>query len=317
MATRRATGRAFRVSSVGMSGSGGSRSGGAARRALLVVNAGSRGGQDEAEAYVAALADPGLVLVRRACPKADALTPLIRSMQGEVDCVILGGGDGTMSAAAVGLRDTGLPLGILPLGTGNDLARTVGVPDDPAGAAAVILGGRTRTVDLGCVNGHMFFNVASLGLTVDVSRRLTKAAKRRFGKLAYVWTAFRVVMGSRRFGAVIRSDEATRRVRTMQIAVGNGRFYGGGMVVSTAARIDDHMLDVYSLEPRSKWRLLLAARAFRDGEHGKVEDIRTLRTAVIEVVTRRPRPVSADGEIVTETPARFSVLADAVRVYAP
>ena len=289
---------------------------GTGRTALLVVNAQSRGGK-EAEAHIAALQAGGMTLIRRECTKREKLPEVITAMRHDVDCVILGGGDGTMSAAAIALRDTGLPLGILPLGTANDLARTLGVPTDPEGAAAIILGARTRTIDVGSVNGRPFFNVASVGLTVEITQRLTHATKKRFGRLAYPLAALRVLLSHKRFSAIIRCGATIHRVRTMQITVGNGRFYGGGLVVAEDAAIDDHMLDVYSLEPASRWQFLLMARAFSAGEHNSIRDIRTERSAVVEVVTRLPQPISADGEIVTLTPARFGVLPDAVTVYVP
>lgn len=286
------------------------------RTALLVVNPHSRSGS-EAQPYIDALQAGGMTLVRRECPRRDKLAEVIMAAKNDVDCVVLAGGDGTMSGGAIALRDTGLPLGMLPLGTGNDLARTLGVPTDPAGAAAVILAGRTRQVDLGSVNGQPFFNVASIGLTVEVSRHLSQATKRRMGRLGYPWAALRVVLGSQRFSAIIRCGSVVHRVRTMQITVGNGRFYGGGMVVSADAEIDDQMLDVYSLEPASKWRLLFMARAFSAGEHEALPEVRTARSQVVEVVTRLPRQISADGEIVAVTPARFSVLPAAVSIYVP
>ena len=286
------------------------------RKALLLVNTHSRNGQ-AAEAYVEALSAGGLAFDRHECPKRDEVGNLIRSARASVDCVVMAGGDGTVSGAAPALRETGLPLGILPLGTANDLARTLGVPTEPEAAARVILAGKTRAVDVGSVNGELFFNVASLGLTVDISRRLTKATKRRLGKLAYAWIAMKVVLGSARFSAEIRSGDTTHRVRTMQVAIGNGRFYGGGMVVSADAAIDDQMLDIYSLELRSKWRLLLSARAFREGEHDDIDEVWTMRAAEIEIITAKPQPVSADGEIVTSTPARFGVVPKAVTVYVP
>ena len=286
------------------------------RRALLIINTNSRGGQ-QADAYVAALAAGGLQLIRRECAKREELSGLIRSMRREVDCVVLGGGDGTLSAAATGLRETRLPLGILPMGTANDLARTLGVPAEPEQAAAIIIAGKTRMIDVGSVNGHPFFNVASVGLTVDITKRLTRATKRRLGRLAYPWTAMRVVLGHGRFSAIIHCGAETVRVRTMQVTVGNGRFYGGGLVVHENAAIDDRQLDMYSLEPPSRWRLLTMARAFTSGEHEGIDGVRTGRGAVIEVLTKRAQAVSADGEIVTNTPARFSVLPAAITVYAP
>jgi diacylglycerol kinase (ATP) len=286
------------------------------RPALLVANAHSRRGQDVAP-FAAALEQAGINLIQAPCRRREELSPLIRSMRDRVGRVILGGGDGTLNAAAAGLRDTGLPLGILPLGTANDLARTLKIPNNPEQAAAVIVGGRTTRLDLGCVNGHLFFNVASLGLSVDITRRLTKVMKRRWGRLAYPIAAAAVVLTAQRFSATMRHDGQDTALKSMQIAVGNGRFYGGGMVVAEEARINDGFLDVYSLEPHARWRLLLMARAFRDGEHGRLDEVRTLRCRSLEVRTRRTRHVSADGEIVTTTPARFTTLPGAVTVFAP
>ena len=215
------------------------------------------------------------------------------------------------------LRDTGLPLGILPLGTANDLARTLGIPDEAEGAAQVILTGRLREIDLGTVNGAPFFNVASMGLSVGVTKRLTGIMKRRFGILAYPIAAASTVLRRRRFRASLRADGEEIRTTSLQIAVGNGKFYGGGTVVDAAAAIDDGMLNVYSLEPRARWRLLFMARAFRAGEHRQLREVRTLTCRTVSITTTRPHNITADGEIVARTPAHFGVLARAVRIFAP
>lgn len=286
------------------------------RPALLVANGHSRRGADVGP-FMEALQRGGLQLRHETCRRREELPKMIRSLREQVGAVILAGGDGTMNAAAPALRDTGLPLGILPLGTANDLARTLGIPLDADAAAAVILAGHRRRLDLGCVNGHPFFNVASLGLSVDITQRLTRVMKRRWGRLAYPIAAAAVIVQARRFSATIRVDGQDIPVKSMQVAVGNGRHYGGGMVVADDAAIDDGRLDVYSLEPRARWRLLWMARAFRDGEHDSLEEVRTLRCRSLEVRTRRRRHVSADGEIVTRTPARFTLLPQAVTVFAP
>lgn len=286
------------------------------RPALVVANEKSRRGRD-VEPFVAALEAGGLPIRREPCHRREALEHLILRLRDEIGAVILGGGDGTVNAAASALRETGLPLGILPLGTGNDLARTLGIPADPAKAAQIVLAGRTRLIDLGSVNGHPFFNVASLGLSVAVTRRLTAIMKRRLGALAYPAAAARAILTSGRFRAILRADGEEIVVTTLQVAVGNGRYYGGGMVVEASATIEDGQLDLYSLEPRARWRLLLMARAFRSGEHGKLDEVRALRCRTVTVSTRRPRSVIADGEMLTRTPAHFTVLPQAVRVFVP
>jgi diacylglycerol kinase (ATP) len=284
--------------------------------ALFVANTHSRRGL-AAEPFATALERGGITLRRETCRGREDLGALIRRLRDQIGSVILAGGDGTMNAASAALHETGLPLGILPLGTANDLARTLAIPMEPEAAAAVILAGRTRQLDLGCVNGHLFFNVASLGLSVDITRRLSKLMKRRLGIFAYPVAAAAVLATGSRFHATLSGDGQVIPMRTMQISVGNGRYYGGGMVVEANAQIDDGLLDVYSLEPSGKWRLLLMAKAFRAGNHEKLQEVRTFQSHVVTIETRRPRHVSADGEIVTQTPAHFTVLPKAITVFAP
>jgi diacylglycerol kinase family enzyme len=121
----------------------------------------------------------------------------------------------------------------------------------------------------------------------------------------------------RSFRARIRAPGEAIRVRSLQLAVGSGRFYGGGMVVHEDARIDDGQLWLYSIAPRSLWQLVKNAMAWRAGRH-RVAGRTTTRSAPwFEVRTARPRTVTADGEVVTRTPVRFEVLPGALEVVVP
>ncbi|MGO4572542.1 lipid kinase [Microvirga sp. 2TAF3] len=287
------------------------------RRALLIVNAKSRSGASQCDLAVARLKAHGIEPVYLECNSGDEISPLIVKHANEVDCVVVGGGDGTLNAAALGVIEAKLPLGILPLGTANDLARTLGIPFDLDGAADIIAAGRTRRIDLGLVNGQPFFNVASIGLSAELAQKLTRDIKRRFGRLGYALVALKVLAQARPFNATIISETESVRVKTLQIAVGNGRYYGGGNAVEKDAAIDDQHLDLYSLEFRRAWKLALMARSFRYGEHGAWNEVRAVRAKEFDIRTRISRPVNADGEIVTRTPAHFSIKPCAVTVFAP
>jgi diacylglycerol kinase (ATP) len=257
-------------------------------------------------------------VIARDCERANDLSDLIRATMREIESVIIGGGDGTLNAALPGLLETGLPLGIIPLGTANDLARTLGIPTDLAAAARIIARGTLQPVDIGEVNSHPFFNVTSIGFGVDLTRALTRDSKRRFGTVGYAIAALRAVSRLRPFRAEIMHGHTIHISRTIHVAVGNGRHYGGGMTVSEHARIDDGLLHIYSLEVDSLWRLLRLLPALRSGRHDAWKEIRTLEGEKIEVRTpRRPRSVNTDGEIVTQTPAHFRVQCHAISVFIP
>ena len=286
-------------------------------RVLLLVNPNARRAADGVDAAVETLEAGGVAVRLEELSGPDEVEADILRHVGEADCVAIAGGDGTLSRAGGALARLGLPLGILPAGTANDLSRTLGIPDDFGEAAKVILGGRRRRIDLGSVNGHPFFNVASIGLSADLSSALSSGLKRRWGRLGYALAGARVLTQARRFSARISNEDGDVVVRTLQIAVGNGRHYGGGTVVEETAAIDDGALDLYSLELVNVWKLALMIRTFRSGGHGAWKEVRTAKSEEFRITTRRPRPVNVDGDLVTETPAHFRVHPKAVTVFAP
>lgn len=286
-------------------------------RALALVNPGARRAGEGLDSALARLRASGAEVAVETFSGPDEIAFDIARRAGDFDALVICGGDGTLMRALPAILEAGLPLGVLPMGTANDLARTLGIPDDLAAAADVIAAGRLRTIDVGSVNGHPFFNVASIGLSVDLTRGLTPTLKRRWGRLGYAVAAMRVLGRARRFSAWIVENGQRTRTRTLQIAVGNGRHYGGGNVVEETAAIDDGHLDLYSLQMRNVWKLALGLRTFRSGMHGAWTDVLTARGIEFDILTRKPRPVNADGEIVTETPAHFRIHPKAVRVFAP
>lgn len=287
------------------------------RRALLLVNRNARKGQAQLEAAISQLNALGFELLEAPTDRSSRLAETIREYRDRVDLIIVGGGDGTLNAAVEGLIEAKLPLGILPLGTANDLARTLGIPSTLPEACQVIANGNKQQIDLGWVNGKYFFNVASLGLSVQITRGLTKTAKRRWGVFAYAATAFQVLWKSRRFKAEIVCDGRSQKVKTVQIAVGNGRYYGGGMAVAEDAAIDDERLDLYSLEIDHWWQMALALPALRRGTHTQSRWVQSWQGKEIFVYVPKAKSINTDGEITTTTPAHFKVVPKALTVLVP
>ncbi|HVI28004.1 lipid kinase [Hansschlegelia sp.] len=287
------------------------------RRALLVVNAKSRSGEVSAKEIREELEGRGFAVTPLDCDSPDKTSALIAQEGPAYEVIVVGGGDGSMNAAARGVMEAGRPLGIVPTGTANDLARTLDIPADIPEACRIIAEGEVRRIDLGEVNDRLFFNVASIGLSAELAQELTSEIKQRFGKLGYVITALKVLARAKPFRVSIRSGDRSCRALTLQVAVGNGRYYGGGNVIEQNAEIDDGRLDLYSLEFSRAWRLALMLRSFRAGEHGAWSEVRSMSGDEFEIRTHRPRSVNADGEIVTKTPAVFRLRPKAIEVIAP
>lgn len=288
-----------------------------AKRALLLVNRLSRSGDADLSAAVGCLRAAGLDVTPFATERPQDIPTLIRAHRCRVDLVIVGGGDGSMNAAAAAVLEIGVPMAVLPLGTANDLARTLGIPSALEEACAVAANGLRHRIDLGEVNGKHFFNVASIGLSVAVARMIDAETKRRWGAAGYALTVVKALREHRPFRVRIRCDGRFLQLRSIQIAVGNGRHYGGGLTVASDAAIDDYMLDLYSIGPAGLLRLALLAPALRTGRHGEFEGVHLLRGRHIELETSRPMPVNTDGEVTTHTPAVFRTLPAALEMMVP
>jgi YegS/Rv2252/BmrU family lipid kinase len=286
------------------------------KRALLLINRHARKGRKSLAQVVEVLHELDFELITIPVKSAEQLPQLIRKHKDSVDLVIVGGGDGTLNAVVDSLVETKLPLGILPLGTANDLARTLGIPLSIPEACKAIASGNLKYIDLGWVNGKHFFNVASLGLSVKITQKLSKGAKRRWGIFAYGYTALQVIGQTRPFRAEIRVNEETIKVKTLQIAIGNGRYYGGGMAIAQDAAIDDRRLDLYSLEIKRWWQIFPLLWTLPQGNQGLLPWVRSLSGEAIEIYTRKSYDINTDGELTVATPATFRVLPKALGVFA-
>ena len=259
----------------------------------------------------------GISVHERRAARGRDVPALIQAAVGEFDAVVLAGGDGTMHSAAPALMDARLPVGVLPRGTANDLARAIGVPLDLVRAAEVIASGATRAVDVGEVNGRYFFNVAHIGLGAALADNLNRRMKHRFGPLAYTVAAAAALIKLRPFHADILAGDERLSLRTFAITVGNGRFFGGSGLVAEDAEIDDGVFHVFALKTKNPFRLAWLLPDLLRGRQGRSEQVPTIVAPALEVRTVRPMRIRADGKLITETPATFRVHAKALEVFAP
>lgn len=284
-------------------------------RALLLLNPNARQVGDESFDIATALRALGLTVTEASIGNPATIGDTIRRHVGAIDRVIIGGGDGTLGASAQVMVETGLPLGILPMGTANNLARTIGIPKDLEAACTVAAGASSRRIDVGEVNGRCYLTAASFGLSVAITDALSDDAKSRWGRLAYVFAAARVFARARRVDAKVQWNGRTIRTRTVQVVVGNGRYYGSALQVANDAAIDDHMLDLYSIEVQRWWQLLALGPALKRGTHGEHNAVHALRAREFTITTSHPCRIDADGELVGETPATFRVRPRALTVF--
>jgi len=290
------------------------------KRVLLAVNARARKGQAAREQVMKVFRERGHEVTEvQLDASEDGLSKAIVAHKDDVDVVVVGGGDGTLLTAIDGLVDTKLPLAVLPLGTFNELARTLGVPSDPDEVAALVDDGVPLPVDVGCVNGKRYFNEASVGLSTRVTRLQTGEVKKRLGMLAIPVTTLRALRFQRPMHLEIESEDGSKRVlRALQLTVANSYRFGG-VVENPEASLEDGQLWLYSIDVRGFWHTigLLGAIALRRFQQAPdVTAVRGKRFVVRSVHGRRHR-VFGDSEDLTTLPAEFTIINGGITVLVP
>lgn len=296
-------------------------------RAALIVNTGSRAGAKAYEPARAALLDRGARLIRsEAVDDPKQIPDVVRLAVGDgCRLIVIGGGDGTIGCAAgvlARIESERCPvLGVLPLGTANDFARTLDIPNQIDGAADVLADGKIVDVDLGWGNDQPFVNVASLGLSVGSAKALRPGLKKALGPLSYPVSAAVAYARHQPFGLRIEFPEhdfePLELDDLLQVFVGNGRYYGGGHAIAPDAGIDDHKLDVYAVKAGRLRDHVSLAGLLKDGTIIDHEDVQHLVTRSLRLMTDSEQAVNLDGEIATHSPVHFRIQRNAVEVVVP
>jgi diacylglycerol kinase family enzyme len=238
-----------------------------------------------------------------------------------IDVLVAGGGDGTLSCAAGHLAGTGRPLGILPLGTLNHLARDAGIPSGLEEAAAIIAAGHVREIDLAEVNGRVFVNNSSVGLYPEMVR-LREAEQERKGRskrLAMLSASLTTLRHFRRHRLWISAEGLEAPVYTPLLFVGNNRYEVNLLSLGRREALDEGELCLYAIRARSRMGLFWAGIRGIFGRLDQQRDFVTLYAGEAEVSSDRDfMIVSADGETVRmETPLRYRIRPRALKLIVP
>jgi YegS/Rv2252/BmrU family lipid kinase len=225
-------------------------------------------------------------------------------------------GDGLIGQVGGALAEMGVPMGIIPGGRGNDLARVLEIPREIGPAVDVLAAGFARTIDVGEVNGHRFLGIASFGFDSDANR-IANEAKFIRGQLVYLYAALRALAAWKPARFTLTLDGERHEFSGYSVAIANSRAYGGGMFIAPNAELDDGKFDVVCTSHVGKLRFLRGLPNVFKGTHVENEEVTVRRAAEVEVSADRPFEVYTDGDHVVDLPVKARLLPRSLQIIVP
>lgn len=226
------------------------------------------------------------------------------------------GGDGLVAAVADAVRGADAVIGVLPGGRGNDFARCLGLPLDPAAAAAVLADGAAKPIDMGTAGDHAFLGIATCGFDSEANR-IANSARLIRGRFVYTYGGLRALASWKPASFKLRVDGVEHALYGYTVAVANAGMQGGGMRLAPQASLEDGAFDVVMIADLPKTRFLRLLPTVFSGSHVEQDEVTILRGSSIELSADRPFTIYADGDPLAVLPASLHVLPAAVRVMVP
>lgn len=290
-------------------------------RVVVILNpASGRGAGGAAESKIRAALD-GI-----GCPDAEiwktshsghAVDLAQEAVSNGVERICAAGGDGTVAEVLRGMFGSGAVLGIIPVGTGNDFVRTIGIPKDIEKAVEIAVKGDAKPVDVGQVNGLPFINLCACGFDAVVGERINKGFKYLRGTAAYIAAVFTTLVKFKASNFRVEVDGQVHESRAMLCCVANAMCYGGGMMVAPMANVSDGQFDVVMVEEVGKIQALaLFSKVFKGGHIGDPK-VKTYKGSQVKISCEPPLPVLCDGELIGPAPAEFVMCSERVLVAMP
>lgn len=246
----------------------------------------------------------------------DDLHPTLQRIKERApDVLIVGSGDGTVSDAVDYLADSTITLGIIPLGTTNNFARSLGLPLDIYESLKVIAHGNAVSVDLGKIDNDYFANIAGIGLSALIASNVTNERKKRFGRLAYPLTGLELLFHHKPFFVTVtdKDGELQLHFETHQLVIANGRYHAGKEIAADAS-LKGNELIIFKLGGRSKVSFIWHMIDFYIGTRRSVYHSSYLIGKDVSIHTSTAQPIELDGEVKLTTPVAVSVHPKAIKV---
>ena len=288
------------------------------KRAMLVVNALSRSGQAAFDEACDKLSAAGIELIdAHAVQDPEVMEPIVKAAIAKAPMVIVGGGDGTLSSAVDHFVGSDTVFAVLPLGTANSFARTLGMPLDVDGAIKTIAYGRRKRIDLGIINGDYFANVAALGMSPLIADTVPSWLKSWFGVLGYVLWALRVAFKFRPFKLKVTLDDGTVvKSWATEARIANGSFHGGVKLVEQA-ELDSGEMVIQAVTGKRVLGLAWSWFATLFKLRHREQTVTEWRGKRMTLEARPSQKISIDGEIAARTPVVVECARGAIEVAAP
>ena len=255
------------------------------------------------------------VVIRTTIGPGDAEAQTERAVEQGYGTIVAAGGDGTINEVVNGIGHSPVVLGILPMGTVNVLAMELGIPFDLVSAWKVVRAGKIRLIDEASANGHLFVQMAGIGLDAQIVERNSRQIKQVLGPLSYLLTATQVA--AERPPRLRVTSEGHAPVEGSFVLVGNGRLYGGPFLLFKEADMQDGLLDVFVFKHMNYLALMRYFRGTLFGSLAKFTDVNYFKARRLRVEANREVPFEADGELVGHAPVDFSVRRRKLRVLVP
>lgn len=266
-------------------------------------------------------------MIKRICEKENVeymikLTPRVGgaedtarwATQKGYDRIIAVGGDGTINEVVNGMIGSKALLGVVPAGSGNDFIRSISDSKEAEDYILDAIHGKAKAIDLGVCNNRYFINMASIGLDTQVAMGTQKTKKYFSGSLAYLVSALLTIFSYKGWDLNIQMDGQEFETKTLLTAIANGKFYGGGVLPTPDAKLDDGYFDICHVEHMSKQKIFRVLAKYMKGKHKNIKEVRLLRGKEIIISSENSFPLNLDGEVSLTNKAHFKLIEKGIHI---